>query len=478
MNPQSGSTIRINNPTTAAAPKPQTCRHHLQQIVQAALQRVDPYQAIHTRVTLCGDLLRVNTEDLAIDLDLSHYGRILLLGAGKATAPMARAFEELLGERIDTGLICVKEGHLEALQRTEVIEASHPVPDQRGLDAARRFAQLANIADEKTLIINCLSGGASALLPYPLELQSSGAGVAVSLADKQILTRLLLGCGAPIDEINCVRKHLSAIKGGHFLRLAAPARSLNFILSDVVGDDLSSIASGLTSADPTTFSDAINIIDRYQLRSRTPASILAALELGLAGTLAETPKEGDHCLSYATNILIGTNHHALLAAEQQARQLGYHTRAGSVMITGEARHAARYLATIAREVAASDLFMEKPACLLFGGETVVTLQGNGKGGRNQELALAFLQELSAWGDALNKKVFFLSAATDGNDGPTDAAGAFADAEVLSRAKSDALEIDRYLGDNDSYHFFEKVTGLLMTGPTNTNVGDLQIILIY
>lgn len=466
-----------NNPGTPA-PERQSRRHHLQQIFQAALQRVDPYQAILTRVNLCGDLLRVKTEELAIDIDLTHYDRILLLGAGKATAPMARAFEDLLGERIDTGLICVKEGHLAPLQRIEVIEAAHPIPDQRGLTAARRFAELAQAADEKTLIINCISGGASALLPYPLDLESSCGRAAVSLADKQLITSLLLGCGAPIEEINCVRKHLSAIKGGRFLRLAAPARSLNFILSDVVGDDLGSIASGLTSADPTTFNDAINIIDRFQLRSRTPASIIAALELGQAGGLAETPKAGDSSLNYATNILIGTNRHALLAAEQQARQLGYHTRAGSVMITGEARHAARYLATIAREVAASDMFMEKPACLLFGGETVVTLQGNGKGGRNQELALAFLHELATWQDDQQKKVSFLSAATDGNDGPTDAAGAFADAEILSRAECAALEIDRYLANNDSYHFFEQVEGLLMTGPTNTNVGDLQMILIY
>ena len=466
-----------NNPVTPA-PERQSYRHHLQQIFQAALKRVDPYQAIHTRVSLCGDMLQVKTEELAIDLDLTHYNRILLLGAGKATAPMARAFEDLLGERIDTGLICVKEGHLVPLQRIEVIEAAHPIPDQRGLSAARRFAELAQAADEKTLIINCISGGASALLPYPLDPESSAGRAAVSLADKQILTSLLLGCGAPIADINCVRKHISAIKGGHFLRLAAPARSLNFILSDVVGDDLGSIASGLTSADPTTFSDAINIIDRYQLRSRTPASIMAALELGQAGGLAETPKAGDKCLTYATNILIGTNRHALLAAEQHARQLGYHTRAGSVMITGEARHAARYLATIAREVAGSDMFMEKPACLLFGGETVVTLQGKGKGGRNQELALAFLHELAAWQDDQKKKVSLLSAATDGNDGPTDAAGAYADAEILSRAECAALEIDRYLADNDSYHFFEHVEGLLITGPTNTNVGDLQMILIY
>jgi hydroxypyruvate reductase len=423
-------------------------------------------------------MLRIKTEDLAIDLDLAHYDRILLLGAGKATAPMARAWEELLGERIDTGLICVKEGHSEPLQRIEVIEAAHPIPDQRGLTAARRFAELVTAADEKTLIINCISGGASALLPYPLDPESSGGRATISLADKQLITSLLLGCGAPIEEINCLRKHLSAIKGGRFLRLAAPARSLNFILSDVVGDDLGSIASGLTSADPTTFSDALSIIDRYQLRSRTPASIMAALEQGQAGKIPETPKEGDKCLNYATNILIGTNRHALLAAERQAQQLGYHTRAGSVMITGEARNAARYLATIAREVAVSDLFMKKPACLLFGGETVVTLQGEGKGGRNQELALAFLQELATWDHQQRAQVCFLSAATDGNDGPTDAAGAFADMEILSRSRIATLDIDRYLTDNDSYHFFKKIGGLLTTGPTNTNVGDLQIIIVH
>jgi len=468
----------MNEQPTPPPPEPQTCRHHLQQIFQAALKRVDPYQAIRARVSLAGNLLQVKTEELTIDLDLTHYDRILLLGAGKATAPMARAFEELLGDRIDTGLICVKEGHLEPLQRIEVIEAAHPIPDHRGLTAARRFAELAKAVDEKTLIINCISGGASALLPYPLDSESSAGVADVSLTDKQLLTSLLLGCGAPIEDINCVRKHLSAIKGGRFLRLAAPARSLNFILSDVVGDDLASIASGLTSADPTTFGDAINIIDRYQLRSRTPASVLSALEHGQEGRIAETPKEGDRCLSYATNILIATNRHALLAAERQAQQLGYNTRAGSVMITGEARNAARYLATIAREVAVSDLFMEKPACLLFGGETVVTLQGNGKGGRNQELALSFLHELAGWDNHQQARVCFLSAATDGNDGPTDATGGFADAEILSRANIAGLDMERYLGNNDSYHFLKKVDGLLISGPTNTNVGDLQMVLIY
>jgi hydroxypyruvate reductase len=476
-NPLPGYITMTNNPSSLI-PEPQHCRRHLQQIFRAALNRVDPYRAIQSMVSRSGELLRIKTEELALDLDLAQYDRILLLGAGKATAPMARAFEELLGERITTGLICVKEGHIEPLQRTEVLEAAHPIPDQRGLVAAHRLAELVRAADETTLIINCISGGASALLPYPLDLESSAGVAAVSLADKQLLTSLLLGCGAPIEEINCVRKHLSAIKGGRFLRLAAPARSLNFILSDVVGDDLGSIASGLTSADPTTFNDALSIIERYQLRSRTPASIISALEHGVAGKLAETPKEGDHCLEYATNILVGTNHQALLAAERQARQLGYHTRSGSVAITGEARNAARYLATIAHEVAVSDWFMEKPACLLFGGETVVTLQGNGKGGRNQELALAFLQELAGWDNQQQAQVCFLSAATDGNDGPTDAAGAFADAEILSRASGAAMDMESYLADNDSYHFFKRIDGLLISGPTNTNVGDLQMVLVH
>ena len=468
----------MSDNSTKPAADHQLRHDHLRRIYQAALKRVDPYNAIRTMVSLAGDLLQVKTEELAFDVDLRRFDRIFLLGAGKATAPMARAFEDLLGNRIDIGLVCVKDGHSEPLQRVEVVEAAHPIPDGRGQAAARRFAELAMAADEKTLIINCLSGGASALLPFPLEVTNTSGAVTVSLADKQQITSLLLGCGAPIEEINCVRKHLSTIKGGRFLRLAAPAQSLNFILSDVIGDDLGSIASGLTSADPTTFAEAISILDRYRLRPDTPTSVITALESGQAGNIEETPKAGDGCFDYATNILIGTNRQALLAAERQAAQLGYHTRAGSVPITGEARNAARYMATIAREVAASDLFMEKPACLLFGGETVVSLQGNGKGGRNQELALAFLQELASWDKTHQEKICLLSAATDGNDGPTNAAGAFADRELLLRAMSSDLDMAASLADNNSYHFFEKIEGLFITGPTNTNVGDLQMILVH
>jgi len=450
-------------------------RQDLTSIFRAGLDRVNPYRMIERHVRLQGDSLVVQTEFTALTVDLGAYDRILLLGAGKASAPMARAFEELLGERISGGLVCVKEGHGEPLSRTRLVEASHPLPDRRGLAAASELAALARQADECTLVINCISGGGSALLPCPLAGDFAAGRAEISLADKQTTTGALLRCGADIREINCVRKHLSGLKGGRLLQLLAPARSLNFILSDVIGDDLGSIASGLTSADTTTFADALAIIDRYRLRESPPASVLQALTRGAAGELPETVKPGDPVLQRTDNILIGTNRQALLAAGDRARELGYQVRLLSARIGGEARHVARTLADIARDVAVSDMLLSKPACLIVGGETVVTLRGNGKGGRNQELALAFLAEMARW-DEERHHVALLAASTDGNDGPTDAAGAFADNEALQLAGG-REEIERALGNNDSYHFFERSGGLLKTGPTNTNVCDLQIILI-
>lgn len=453
-------------------------RSQLGKIFRAALKRVDPYQAILRHVQLKEDQLLVTTEHQTISVNLKDYDNILLLGAGKATAPMARAFEELLGERISTGFVCVKEGHGESLKRVQLVEASHPIPDERGLVAAQRIIDLATAADERTLVINCISGGASALLPCPINRQSSDGLVQVSLDDKQATTRELLNCSASIGEINCIRKHLSALKGGQLLQYIAPAHSLNFILSDVVGDDLSSIASGLTSADLTTFADALTIIDDYQIRQRLPNSVVHALELGLKGELIDTVKPGDMALKRTNNIIIGSNRQALMAAAEQAQELGYHTRSITAQLEGEARHVARTLGDVARDVAQSDMLVEKPACLLFGGETVVRVTGKGKGGRNQEMALAFLKQLNTWPTEQQQAVSFLSAATDGNDGPTDAAGAFADAELLQISSTVGLDLESYLADNDSYHFFKAISGLLKTGPTNTNVCDIQIILIH
>jgi glycerate 2-kinase len=452
-------------------------RAHLESIFRAGLDRVDPYRMIASHVFRRGDRLEVNTEGCALAVDLNDYERVLLLGAGKASAPMARAFEELLGERIAGGLICVKEGHEEPLRRVELVAASHPLPDERGLAAARRLAALARQADGRTLVISCISGGGSALLPSPLDRLGSNGLVEISLADKQATTNALLRCGAGIREINCLRKHISGMKGGRFLQLLAPARSLNFILSDVVGDDLGSIASGMTAADPTTYADAMAIVRRYGLFDQLPESVRRALEFGVAGKLPETVKPGDPVLARSDNILIGTNRQALLASARRAAELGYEVRLLSARIEGEARHVAKTLADIAGDAVGSEMFVAKPACLLVGGETVVTLRGNGKGGRNQEMALAFLAEMAQWGEEEKRRVAFLAAATDGNDGPTDAAGAFADLPALRRVEEERLDIAGALANNDAYPFFARIDGLLRTGPTNTNVCDIQIVLI-
>ena len=314
------------------------------------------------------------------------------------------------------------------------------------------------------MVLNLISGGGSALCCAPVP--------PLTLADKQAVTRALLASGADIGEINCLRKHLSTLKGGRLLRLLAPAKSLNLILSDVVGDDLATIASGMTTADPTTFTDARGIIDKYRLRDQIPATALDVLMTGANETL----KPGDPALDFATNILIGTNLAAVLAAMETARDRGYHTVALTASITGEAREMAKMLFGIARDVRRSGLLVAKPALVIAGGETTVTLAGSGKGGRNQEMALAFLAELAKDPEG-GRGISFLSASTDGSDGPTDAAGAFASAEVLGMARAAGLSINAYLANNDSYHFFEKTGHLLKTGPTMTNVCDLHMVVV-
>ncbi len=452
-------------------------RNQLESIFAAGLERVNPYTMISRHVRVADGRLRVEMEDYELSVNLDSYKRILLLGAGKASAPMAKAFEELLGNYIEKGLLCVKYGHTEALERVEIVEAGHPIPDENGVLAARRIAALASEADAETLIINCISGGGSALLPAPMDRRTSNNLLDLDLADKQLVTGQLLRCGADITEINCVRKHISGMKGGRLLQMMHPARSLNFILSDVVGDDLSSIASGVTSHDDTTFADALKIIERYKLREEIPANVLNVLEWGVQGHIPETLKKGDPALDTADNVLIGTNRQALLAAAAKAKELGYQVHPLTAQLCGEARHVAKVLADIAKDATCCDMFLKKPVCLITGGESVVTLQGDGRGGRNQEMALAFLQELSRWQHG-QEQVHFLAASTDGNDGPTDAAGAFADVQALQCYHTQEGEsIVDALKNNDSYHFFERIGALFKTGPTNTNVCDLQLMLI-
>ena len=441
---------------------------HLKAIFQAALDAVDTIQLMNRHIELEGNRLIVEVGGLRHELDLAGFSRVFVLGAGKASARMAMALETILGERISAGLVSVKYGHGEPLNRIETVEAGHPVPDAKGEEAARRIEQLAGNADERTLVLNLISGGGSALLPAPAE--------GLTLAGKQEMTGLLLASGADIHEINSVRKHLSRLKGGRLLRLLAPARSLNFILSDVLGDRLDTIASGLTAPDATTFADALAVIDKYGLRGKAPAVALKILEDGAAGRLQETLKAGDPAALLSTNIILGSNRIAVAAACEQARRLGYNAVALTSSLSGEAREAAKVLYGIARDVRDSALLAKAPACIVAGGETTVTLRGSGKGGRNQELALAFLAEL-ARDERQGEGIHFLSASTDGSDGPTDAAGAFASAAVLAQADAVGLSIARSLADNDSYRFFEAIGQLHKTGPTMTNVCDLQLTLI-
>ena len=356
------------------------------------------------------------------------------------------------------------------------IEAGHPHPDDKSVEAGRRVADLAKRADARSLVINVVSGGGSALLCAPLSYEGDGVSIHLTLREKQGMTKALLACGAEIHEFNCLRKHVSSVKGGRLLELLSPARSLNLILSDVVGDDLDTIASGLTHHDRSTYADALRIVEKYGLESKLPRAILDVFTLGAEDRIPETLKLGDPTLALATNILIGTNLAALRAACEKARSLGYNTAALTSSITGEAREVAKVLFSVAVDVRKHDLLVAKPAFVVAGGETVVTLTGNGRGGRNQEMALAFLAEMAS-DKKRGRAIHFLSAATDGSDGPTDAAGAFASAQILDAADRAGLSIGQALRNNDSYVFFERLNQLLKTGPTMTNVCDLHMAIV-
>jgi hydroxypyruvate reductase len=458
-------------------PKRNRAYQHLEDIFRAGIERVNPKELIIAGLQVKGNQLTVESESTSLTLELNDFDRIVVLGTGKATASMAAGLEEVLGDRISEGLIVVKYGHTETLERIRSIEAGHPIPDEQGVRGAEAVEELARRADERTLVVNLISGGGSALLPAPFRAESERGKVAITLEEKQSTTRVLLACGATIQEINCIRKHISRLKGGRLAALLHPARTLNLILSDVVGDRLDTIASGLCVPDETTYAQAQAIVGKYGIEDQLPPQILELLQLGADGAIAETPKPGDPVFAPVDNVLLGTNYTALNAAARKAVDLGYTPVMLSSRIVGEAREVAKVLAAVALDMRSLDLLAQKPACLLGGGETTVTIRGRGLGGRNQELALSFLQEIADAGAAA-RDIYFLSAATDGNDGPTDAAGAFASLEIAEKVKGRDLCIGRFLEDNDSYHFFENIGYLFKTGPTNTNTCDLQICLIF
>lgn len=434
-------------------------------IFSAALVAVDPYQTVLNAAKLENDCLVV--ADAAYKL--ADFKHIIVVGAGKATARMALAIEERLGERISAGLIVVKEGHTARLSRVEQIEASHPVPNEAGVEGARRILEMARGADSSTLIICLLSGGGSALLAAPV------AGL--TLQDKQEVTALLLKAGASIGELNAVRKHLSAVKGGRLAQAAYPAHLVSMILSDVIGDRLDVIASGPSAPDGSSFEYAWSVIGKYGLQEKIPSRVKDYLQRGIAGQETETVKDGDPCLTATQNVIIGGSRQALAAAQDKCRQLGIAAQIITSELQGEAREAALFLAHAARTTLAG-LQAGERYCLLSGGETTVTVRGAGKGGRNQELALAFALEIDG-----QSGMSLLSAGTDGGDGPTDAAGALVDGDTAGQARRRGIEPAAYLDDNDSYGFFQRLDALsgarshFMTGPTGTNVMDLQIILL-
>ena len=382
------------------------------------------------------------------------YRRIWLVGAGKAAAAMASAAEEVLGERIHGGAINTKYGHGLALQRVQTTECGHPVPDEAGVAGARRIEALCRNATAEDLVLCLISGGASALLPLPAP--------PVTLADKQATTQLLLACGAPIQEINAVRKHLSAIKGGQLARTAAPATVLSLILSDVIGDDLAVIGSGPTAPDPSTFAGARQVLRQYGLEDRVPPAVIERLN----ARAPETPKPGDALFDNVRNIIVGSNRQALDAAARRAEQLGYRAVIVSGAVEGEARDVAAAFVARARQTPGR-------VCLISGGEPTVTLRGTGKGGRNQEFALAAAIALAGV-----PHIVALSAGTDGTDGPTDAAGAIVDGETVARAAALGLSSAGHLEANDAYPLFKAVGDLIRTGPTGTNVMDIQLMLVH
>ncbi len=429
-------------------------------IFDAAVAAAQPHTCVHNALHLDGTVLTVGDWRC----DLQQVSRLVVLGAGKATPAMAAAVEEIIGEHIDAGIINTKDGHTVPLTRIKTVECSHPVPDERGITGTYQQLQLLEGLDERALVICLFSGGGSALLPAPAE--------GIRMEDKQETTRLLLGCGATIGEINAIRKHLSAIKGGQLSERAQPARVVSLMMSDVVGDALDTIASGPTYPDASRFADCLELIDRYQLRPSLPPAVRTRLEAGAQGTIAETPKADAPCFSRVHNAVIGNNTLAIDAALQQAQALGYSTLVLSSRLQGEAREIGPALAAIAQEIRTHGRPLAPPACILAGGETTVTLRGTGRGGRNQELALAAAIALEDWPDMV-----LLSGGTDGTDGPTDAAGAIADGSSLRRASQLGLSARSSLSDNDSYAFFSPLQDLIMTGATGTNVMDLQVALI-
>jgi len=436
-----------------------TLKSHAKVIYKHALSSVDAYELMKKSLKLKGNILSINGQS---EFNLDRFERIFVLGSGKASVPMASATENILKERISDGLIITKYGYHRRLKRLDVIEAGHPVPDGSSITAANKVVDLLRKSGRNDLIIYLLSGGTSALYCAP--------ETGLSLEDKQEVTRLLLNSGANITEINIVRKHLSKVKGGKSGELAYPATVINLILSDTIGNNVSTTGSGPFAYDETTFSDVLEILKKYSIFEKVPDSVRNFITEGLMKGTGKTIKLKSGILRNCINHMIGDNTIALESAQSKAQELGYNAAVMTSVLEGEAKEVSKALMAIAKEVLIYNRPVQKPACLIFGGELTVTVTGKGKGGRCQEFALASTLEI-----ANNKNIVVLSSGTDGTDGPTDAAGALVDNSTLKKNMESNAE--HYLKNNNAYSYLKETGNLIFTGPTNSNVMDIILILI-
>lgn len=436
-------------------------RRMVVEALESALAAVDPHALVSRHVKRRGDKLLINDDSIS----LRKYDGIFVIGAGKASGAMAEALEKTLGNRLKGGLIIVPAGQERPkLSRVEAVAGSHPIPDEISVKAAKELVAHAENLSDRDLLVCAISGGGSALLSLPPD--------PLTIEEKGKVVQLVMNAGATIVELNTIRKHLSAIKGGWLANRSGAGRIVGLVISDVVGDRLDSIASGPTSPDPTTFSDAIKILKKYDLLESIPQAAAEILRKGAAGAIAENPKASDPCFRKVSHHILGNNRVACLAAQKHLRSTGIRTKILSSSITGEARYLGAFIGSLAREIAKFDEPFRRPCAFVLGGETTVRVTGSGLGGRNQECAMECAREI----DGIDAMAM-ASIGTDGIDGPTDAAGAVVDGMTISRSETLGLDPDELLAHNDSYRFFQPLRDHVVTGRTNTNVNDIAVIVL-
>lgn len=435
-------------------------KEDLKKIYYAGLSEVSPERVVTKNLKLIDGNLWIQGQTFS----LKNYDNIYILSIGKAAPKMMQKVIETIGNIFIKALVITKYKHGFPINNVKVREASHPIPEQSGVDATQEVMELVESCNNKDLLICLLSGGGSALLVSPIP--------PITLEEKRLTTQVLLRSGANIQEVNTIRKHISQVKGGKLAKLAYPSTIVNLILSDVIGDRLDTISSGPFAPDDTAYKDCMEIINRYQLEKQLPHNVLKVLQDGASEMPDDTPKKDDIVFQNIRNFIVGNNLSFLEGAEEKAKSLGYNTLLLTSQIHGEAKEVAKVISAIAIEISKTEKPIKPPACLLFGGETTVRIHGNGIGGRNQEMALACSIYIKDF-----PNISVLSAGSDGTDGPTDATGAFVDGNTYNKAVQYGLEPEKYLKNNDSYTLFKNLDSLFITGPTGTNVMDFICVVI-